>query len=204
MALETFSYITSLNASNPVHATDQVSQGDDHLRGLKSTLLASFPNIDAAVNFTPTEANYLVGATGVTGTGSLVLNTAPTFSGLVTAGSFAGTLDAADMTTGVLPDSAVQETNVTQHEAAITILKAQISDSDYLSNNGTGTALGLNRLDVENVDTPITRAAAGQIAVDGDAIFSHESASYTSAKIHFSNGTEPTTEGANGDIFLVY
>lgn len=85
MALESFSFINSLNASNPVHATDQVSTGDDHLRGLKTTLLNSFPNINAAVNFTPTEANRLTGLTGLTGTGSLVASISPTFTGTLNA-----------------------------------------------------------------------------------------------------------------------
>ena len=49
MGLEAATYISGLNASNPVHATDNVSQGDDHLRLIKSTLLATFPNINAAV-----------------------------------------------------------------------------------------------------------------------------------------------------------
>jgi hypothetical protein len=53
-------------------------------------------------------------------------------------------------------------------------------------------------------DTTITRDAAGQIAVEGDAVFSHDSGTYTSGKIFFSSATEPTTEGSNGDIFLVY
>lgn len=53
-------------------------------------------------------------------------------------------------------------------------------------------------------DTTITRDAAGQIAVEGDAVFSHDSGTYTSAKIFFSNTTEPTTQGSDGDIFLVY
>lgn len=90
MALETFNFIDSLNASNPVHATDQVSEGDDHIRGIKTTLLNSFPNIDAAVNFTPTEANRLVGLTGLTGTGNLVASASPTFTGDVTVNQIGG------------------------------------------------------------------------------------------------------------------
>lgn len=120
MGLETFNFIDSLNASNPVHATDDVSQGDDHLRGIKTTLLNTFPNLDAAVNFTPTEANRLVGLTGLTGTGNLVASDNPTFTNLA--------LSATVLTSGQLVDARVQESNVTQHEAALSILEAQISD----------------------------------------------------------------------------
>lgn len=57
MPLETFSFITSLNASNPVGASDVKGQGDDHLRGIKFTLLASFPNIDAAMTLSSAQLN---------------------------------------------------------------------------------------------------------------------------------------------------
>lgn len=49
MALETGTYISDLNSANPT-ATDDVSEGDDHIRLLKSTILATFPNITGAVS----------------------------------------------------------------------------------------------------------------------------------------------------------
>lgn len=57
MGLEAFSYITSLNSSNPVGASDPKSEGDDHLRGIKAVLLASFPSISGAVTLTHTQIN---------------------------------------------------------------------------------------------------------------------------------------------------
>ena len=56
MALESGTFIDSLNASNPT-STDIVSQADDHLRLIKSTIKATFPNIDAAVTATPAALN---------------------------------------------------------------------------------------------------------------------------------------------------
>ena len=47
MALESGTYIDSLNASNPT-ATDALAQADDHLRLIKSTIKASFPNVSGA------------------------------------------------------------------------------------------------------------------------------------------------------------
>ena len=52
MAIETFGFIDDLNAANPT-ATDNVSEGDDHLRGVKATLKSTFPNVNGAVNITP-------------------------------------------------------------------------------------------------------------------------------------------------------
>lgn len=63
MALESGTYINSLNASNPV-ATDGIAQADDHMRLIKSTVKASFPGVTGAVNSTHTELNALDGFTG--------------------------------------------------------------------------------------------------------------------------------------------
>ena len=68
MALESGTYIDSLNAANPV-ATDGLAQADDHLRLIKSTITASFPSITGAVNATHTEINTVAdGSTAATST----------------------------------------------------------------------------------------------------------------------------------------
>ena len=48
MALETATYINQLVATNPL-GTDEVSQGDDHLRLIKEVLQSSFPTITGGV-----------------------------------------------------------------------------------------------------------------------------------------------------------
>ena len=65
MALETGTYISDLNPSNPV-STDGLAQADDHLRLLKSTLQATLPGLTGAVTSTHTELNLLDGATVTT------------------------------------------------------------------------------------------------------------------------------------------
>jgi hypothetical protein len=62
MALETGTYIDDLVATNPASGDDPV-QGDDHLRLIKATILATFPNITGAVTPTHTELNYVDGVT---------------------------------------------------------------------------------------------------------------------------------------------
>lgn len=56
MPLETASFINGLVASNPV-STDPVAQADDHIRLLKSTLKATFPNLTGAVTATQSMLN---------------------------------------------------------------------------------------------------------------------------------------------------
>lgn len=115
-----------------------------------------------------------------------------------------------------ITDSGSGKITLANLQTALSITESQISDLGTYLEDGfsvstgtitTGTVTTL-RSDTFNLghasDTTITRVAAGQAAVEGDAVFTHDSGTYTSAKIFFSNGVEPTTEGANGDIFLVY
>lgn len=62
MTVETATYINGLNASYPASG-DQKSEGDNHMRLIKSTLKASFPNISGAVSPTHLELNYVAGVT---------------------------------------------------------------------------------------------------------------------------------------------
>ncbi len=62
MAIETATYINGLDATKP-SATDPKSEGDDHLRLLKSTVKATFPNVTGEVTPTHTELNYVDGVT---------------------------------------------------------------------------------------------------------------------------------------------
>lgn len=55
MGLETFGYIDDLVATNPT-GSDNKSQGDNHLRGIKETLQSTFPSASRAVYFNHTGA----------------------------------------------------------------------------------------------------------------------------------------------------
>lgn len=81
MALETGTYISDLVASNPT-PTDPKSQGDDHLRLIKSAIKATFPNISGAVTATHAQLNDVAnkvvpgGALGTPSSGNLSNTTA--------------------------------------------------------------------------------------------------------------------------------
>jgi len=59
MALETSTYINGLVATNPT-SSDNLSEGDNHIRLLKSTIKATFPNVSGAVTSTHTAINLAV------------------------------------------------------------------------------------------------------------------------------------------------
>lgn len=62
MALETATFISGLVSTNPT-SSDNVGEGDNHLRLIKSTLLATFPAITGAVSVSHTQINTSVAAT---------------------------------------------------------------------------------------------------------------------------------------------
>ena len=84
MALETATYISQLTATNPT-ASDPVSQGDDHLRLIKSVLQSQFTTLGAAaVTTTAAELNLLDGKSAVgdaSGPGSSTNNAIARFDG---------------------------------------------------------------------------------------------------------------------------
>jgi len=141
MGLESATYISGLNASNPVGATDPKSQGDDHLRLLKSTILNTFPGITGAVSASHVELSLLDGVLGVTGSGNMVLSASPTLtgtiiaaaltaSGLITAATFSGNgaaltaLNATQLTSGTVPDARFPSTLPALNGSALTALNA--------------------------------------------------------------------------------
>lgn len=63
MGLEAATLIHELVVTNPVGATDPKSQGDDHIRLIKSAVKNTFPNINAAITVTDEEINRLTGVT---------------------------------------------------------------------------------------------------------------------------------------------
>ena len=62
MSVESASYINQLDSTRPT-SSDLKSEGDNHLRLLKSTIQTTFPNITGAVTPTQTELNRIVGVT---------------------------------------------------------------------------------------------------------------------------------------------
>lgn len=114
-------------------------------------------------------------------------------------------------------DFTITGTTISVDDTQLTITESQISDlGTYIESGDTVAALTITAatlteatvttLNVGSTASSLTQNGTNpdQIDLEGDTVFSHESGTYNSAKIHFSNGTEPTTEGNDGDIFLVY
>jgi hypothetical protein len=61
MTVESVTYISDLNASNPA-AGDAKSEGDDHIRNLKTGIKNTFPNVNGAVSATDEDLSRMAGA----------------------------------------------------------------------------------------------------------------------------------------------
>lgn len=64
MALETVTHISDLNPLNPTSG-DPKSEGDNHVRNIKSALKTTFANITGAVTASHVELNLLAGKTSI-------------------------------------------------------------------------------------------------------------------------------------------
>lgn len=129
MGLEAASFISQLNAANPVGGVDNYSTADDHLRLLKSVLLAQFPNFTAAaVTATVAQINFLVGVTsGI----QAQIDTKEATANKNAANGYAG-LDGSAQ----LANARVSASNVTQHQAALSIALTQLTGATYPAASG--------------------------------------------------------------------
>ena len=177
MALETATYISGLVATNPL-SSDPKSQGDDHLRLIKSTILATFPNITGAVTATHTELNYVTGVTsGIQGQ----IDTKTKLSGLSPASASATLANAANqiawnwtLTGATGKGLAISETAAStsgagaQDLVSIGTLAASTANPLRVSARGSDAilvgssgAVGINAVGVGNALTLTTQDAAG-------------------------------------------
>lgn len=134
MPLESATYISDLDPSNPVGSSDLVSSLDDHMRLVKATLQTTFPGIAGAVTATHTELNFLDGVTGTTGTGQLVLDDTPTIADLTVTDSI--TLPAASVADAAL------SANIPKLDAAAATFSGRITFAGLTSTtNGSSIVL---------------------------------------------------------------
>jgi hypothetical protein len=117
MALESTTYINGLVATNPA-GTDPKSQGDDHIRMVKSAVKTTFPNITGAVTPTHTELNYVDGVTSALQTqmDTKAPLASPTLTGTPTAPTAATATNTTQVATTAFAQAAI-DADVTTHAA---------------------------------------------------------------------------------------
>jgi len=191
MALETATYIDGLNASNPA-ASDAISTADDHLRLIKSTIKATFPNITGPVTATQSDINTArapLASPAFTGT-----PTAPTASPGTNTTQLATTAFVTAALQAVYPVGSIY-TNATNSTNPATLLGF-----------GTWTAFGAGRVMVGfNGSDPLFDTAEETGGSKDAVVVSHtHTATSTVTDPGHTHATdfENTNAPSNGDNFL--
>ena len=184
MALESTTYIDGLVATNPT-GTDARSQGDDHIRLVKSAVRTTFPNIAGAVTATHTELNLIDGYTGTTA--ELNYNDVPTL-GTVEA-SKTVTADAVGTTTNLKTKKQTEIVN------AVGTVGTATAINFALGNVATAVLASGGSFTISNAPTSGIYGKFKLILTNGGTVTDPWHAS-----VKFAGGTTPTLTTSGVDI----
>jgi len=184
MALESTTYIDGLVITNPT-GTDPRSQGDDHLRLVKSTLRSTFPNVAGAMTATHTELNLIDGYTGTTA--ELNYNDVPTL----------GTVEASKTVTadavGITKKLKTQEQ--TEIVNAVGTVSTATAINFALGNVVTAVLASGGSFTISNAPTSGVYGKFKLILTNGGTV-----ADPWHASVKFAGGTTPTLTTSGIDI----
>lgn len=165
MALESGTYINSLNASNPA-STDGLGQADDHLRLIKSTLLATLPNVSGAITADHSELSTLDGYTGTTADLNIL-------SGAAAAGVSSSELQFLNgVTSGIQAQiDAITSSGSTVNDGTVTIQAGTLlsTGGSFTTNQASASTITIDHSTVSrsNTSTSVSPAAGASFtAVD--------------------------------------
>lgn len=198
MALESATYVDGLNSSNPA-ATDGLSQADDHLRLLKSTIKNTFPNLSAAVDATAAELNILDGATVTTAELNIldgVTSTAAELNildGVTATASELNVLDGITASVGELNklDGFTGSASSLNYAEELRATGVTATEFNNALDGITATASELNKLDGCTATTAqlnYLTSVSGTIWNDGNDALSYSSGNSTNGYVKLPNG----------------
>ena len=207
MGLESATYISQLVATNPL-ATDPISQGDDHLRLIKSVLQAQFSGLagTTAVTSSGAELNILDGVTAT----STELN----YLDITTLGtSEASKVVTADANGDVTIADGAYDFDVASHDGTNglllggTLVTATATELNLIDGY-TGTTAELNTLDVTAQGTA---EASKVVTSDGSLVTNFadgvvqrpEFKDYSETKTALSAAASVTIDITNGNVFTI-
>lgn len=180
MGLESGTFISDLVDSNPVGASDFVSQGDNHLRLLKTLIKNSFPNVDKATHLQQPRTDVASASTtnlGVVASDNVRITGTTTITsfGTVAAGvvkliSFSGALTLTQGGALSLPTEDDIVTATGDRALAFSLGSGNWNVAFYQRNTGRALDDSVDWSDLPNPDTlnEITTAALDDMLVAAD------------------------------------
>jgi len=193
MGLETATYISQLVATNPL-ATDPISQGDDHLRLIKSVLQAQFSGLSGttAVTASGAEMNLVDGCTATTAE----LN----YLDITTLGTSEDSkaLTQASSVVTVGATSGNQILNIASHDlvdGGLKLAGTLVTSSATEINKLDGLSASTTELDYNDITTLGTVQTSKAVTADSSGIVNH--ADYVVQRPNFKDYAE--THNAIGD-----
>ena len=184
MALESTTYIDGLVTTNPT-GTDPRSQGDDHIRLVKSTIRSTFPNVSGAMTATHTELNLIDGYTGTTAE----LNTLDVSTQGTAEASKAVTADASRVTTNLKTKRQTEIVN------AIGTVSSATAIDFSLGNVATAVLASGGSFTITNAPTSGIYGKFRLILTNGGTV-----ADPWHASVKFAGGTTPTLTTSGVDV----
>ena len=198
MTVESVTYIDDLNASYPA-GTDAKSEGDDHIRNIKSAIKATFPNVNGAISSTDEDLSACAGFSGsISSDGTTVTIPTSKFLDIIDAGglkiaSTAVTSTAAELnlndgaSAGTINNSKTVvygssgEVNATTLQIAGTSITATATELNYA--DGPNAASKFLLLD-SNADVPFAQQTPGVMLHDnvGGTVLSLNGSTWSSAQ----------------------
>lgn len=196
MALESDTFINSLNSSNPV-ASDGLAFADDHMRLIKATILASFPNITDAMTATHTVLNGIDARVTAIESGVHASGTKILFA--QTDGPKMWTKDTTNNNDSAI--RVVTGTAGTGGTNALSTRDATASGTINTSASGTTDATGITIAEIpSHTHAPPTTISRVQVGFDNGTSYAFKSDSNTHGGITMSN--ERTNTSVNSFISI--
>ena len=195
MGLETASYISQLVATNPL-ATDPISQGDDHLRLIKSVLQTQFSGLSGTTAVTTSEAEMNI-LDGVTAT-STELN----YLDITTLGTSENSKAVTQSAGGVITVGGAagdQVLNIASHDlvdGGLKLAGTLVTSSAAEINKLDGLGASTTELDYNDITTLGTVQTSKTVTADASGVVNH--ADYVVQRPNFKDYAE--THQAIGSI----
>jgi len=209
MGLESATYISQLVATNPL-ATDAISQGDDHIRLIKSVLQAQFSGLSGttAVTASGAEMNLVDGCTATTAELNYLdittLGTSEDSKALTQASSV--------VTVGATDGN--QVLNIASHDlvdGGLKLAGTLVTSSATEINKLDGLSASTTELDYNDVTTLGTVQTSKTVTADSSGIVNHvdyviqrpEIKDYSETKVALSAAASVTCDISTGNVFTL-